>query len=74
MLAKTRRIRHLHPVISEQLQLDLGMPWNGYSPRSLCRVNVSRTFRAGTGPLKPIVFDDPLQINLFPEEILHHGS
>ena len=54
---------------SEQLSLDLGMAWNGYSPRSLTRGAISFTFQAGTGRLnlelpQPIL---AVQLELFPE-------
>ena len=60
---------------SEQLQLDLGMPWNGYDPRSLTRIVQNLTFRAGTGRvnLEPIGAMEGVQLELFPEGT-HYGS
>ena len=60
---------------SEQLQLDLRMPWDGYSPRSLTRIAMNFTFRAGTGRVNRESFETPdvLQLELFPEGT-HYGS
>ncbi len=52
-----------------QLELKLGMPWNGYSPRSLTRIAKILTFQAGTGRSNLGTFEaiDVDQIELFPE-------
>ena len=57
-------------MISEQLQLELKdaqLPWNGRSPRSLCRVNVERSLASeGTGRVIP---DGPsVQLQLLEED------
>ena len=52
---------------SEQLELRLRMPWDGYTPRSLTRVAKNFSFvRKGTGRVN---LDAPqvVQLELFPE-------
>ena len=57
-------------MIGDQLQLKLGMPWNGVSPRYLCKINSERSLASeGTGranfePARPV---ERLQLELFPE-------
>ncbi len=52
----------------DQLELDLGMPWNGYSPRSLTRAANDFSFvRSGTGRPNPAPAL-AVQLELFPEE------
>ena len=74
MSRRTRRT-HVLPVASEQLKLDLGMPWDGRSPRFLTRVASLFTFQAGTGRPNPGTTGPVLavQLELFPEGT-HYGS
>ncbi len=59
---------------SEQLQLDLRMPWNGYDPRTLTRVALEFTFRAGTGRVnRDESGDGSVQLELFPKGT-HYGT
>jgi len=61
--------------VGEQLLLDLREPWNGVSPRSLCKVNLERRF-GGTGRAnryESLVFNRPdnrrvLQLWLFKDD------
>ena len=76
MFRRTRRTHDPFPVNSEQLQLALGMPWNGVSPRYLTKVHErfslasEGTGRANLDPVRPI---ERLQLELFPEGT-HYGS
>jgi len=64
-----------HPHDQRQLQLDLGMAWNGYSPRSLTGAwNRFSFVREGTGRLNPEpIWPHPDQLELFPEGT-HYGT
>ena len=53
-------------MISEQLSLGLHMPWNGYSPRSLCKINATRKL-ANEGASRLIQDGPVVQLELFPE-------
>ena len=54
--------------VGDQLELDLGMPWNGYDPRSLTRVGLKFSLASeGTG--RSIQLTSHVdQLQLFPEE------
>ena len=53
---------------SEQLQLDLRMPWNGYDPRSLTRAAERFSLASeGTGRVNRDE-SQGVQLELFPEE------
>ena len=57
-------------MISEQLELDLRMPWNGVSPRYLTSCFAAFSLSSeGTGRsnLRPLEAIDVDQIELFPE-------
>ena len=55
-------------MMSEQLQLCLRMPWDGYDPRSLTRVALALSLASeGTGRSKPECAHVD-QMELFPEE------
>ncbi len=58
---------------SDQLSLDLRMPWGGYDPRSLTKGANLLTFRAGTGRSNPKPILQVVQLELFPEGT-HYGS
>jgi len=52
---------------SDQLRLELGMPWNGVSPRYLTRAPRKVSFvRSGTGRPDPEA-SVAVQLELFPE-------
>ena len=56
--------------VGDQLELKLGMPWNGYDPRSLTRVRISLTSLQGTGRSiqQRVGWPSVVQLELFPEE------
>ena len=57
----------------EQLALKLGLPWDGYSPRSLTRASALFSFvRKGTGRSN-LELSRVVQLELFPEGT-HYGS
>ena len=57
---------HTHP-ISEQLMLELGMPWDGRDPRYLTKAFGRFSFvRSGTGRANPDAISGE-QLELFPE-------
>ncbi len=59
---------------SEQLQLRLRMPWDGYSPRALTKSANIFTFQAGMGRVnREIISNDEEQLELFPEGT-HYGT
>ena len=63
-------------MMAKQLELRLGMPWNGYDPRSLTRGFALRTLVSeGTGRLirEPICARNVDQIDMFLEGT-PHGS
>ena len=63
-------------MISEQLLLKLGMPWDGISPRYLTRAPKRISLASeGTGRanLEPIRLIESVQLELFPEGT-HYGS
>ncbi len=61
---------------SEQLKLELGMPWDGYTTRGLTKCARIFTFQAGHGPAEPVnelSGAEAVQLELFPEGT-HYGS
>ncbi len=60
---------------SDQLRLELRLPWDGYSPRSLTKAAERFTFQAGMGRLNRVLipFEEAVQLELFPEGT-HYGS
>jgi len=64
------------PRDGEQLELKLGMPWDGYDPRSLTKVRISLASAQGTG--RSIQQTDRpalvVQLELFPEESSYGNS
>jgi len=62
------RVSSILPRVGEQLKLELGMPWDGVSPRYLTRApkRLSLASERTTWPAEKLA--QAIQLELFPEE------